>query len=280
MFVISDLHMGDGSAKDVLSRQAKESQLHRFLDEIERQGGQLLILGDLLELWRFDVQAVVTRWAEILDRFEDFGARFVPGNHDAALSDVVDRGQLHPFLQRLSRPYTQWIGDKRFRFMHGHEVDPFIPQHLEKWGQRLGLWAGWLEFNNDQCLTACDPVVDILLEMGEQAMYLWHWITRNVDHALHEELAVIYQEGLTRFKRGLRTRKMLSRFCHQRDNDDYDVAVVAHTHRAGIFNQWYFNSGCWTKPANNFLKIWPDGHVQVFDWDGRHAHANDTQVGT
>ena len=279
LFVISDLHIGDGSAKDMLCRQGKEQQLLRFLDFVEAQGGELLILGDLFELWRFDIRDVVSRWGPLLDRFDALKTKFIPGNHDVVLLDDSVDVTVHPFFARLCRPYMQRIGDKRFRFMHGHEVDPFIPKRLDKWGKRLGTWAGWVEMNSDLCLTACDPMVDVFLELGEQIIHVWQWITRNVNRTLHEELTLLSEEGLKRLKRGLRTRKMLSRFCRQRDDGAYDVAIVGHTHHAGYFNQWYYNSGCWTKPVNNFLKIWPDGHVEVFDWDGHQESVNQSLIG-
>lgn len=261
-----------------MCRHNKEVMLHRFLDWVETQGGQLLILGDLLELWRFDIEEIVTYWEPLFDRLNDLGTKIIPGNHDPLNPDDPTMTHLHPAFQNVVHSYVQRIGEQRFCFMHGHEVDPFIPQRLDIWGQRLGAWAGWLEFNSDLCLTVCDPVVDVLLELGEQAVHCWQWITRNVNHRLHDELAFLSCSGLNRFKRGLRSRKMLSRFCQQRDHGDYDVAVVGHTHRAGSFNQWYFNSGSWTKQVPNFLKIWPDGHVEVFDWDGRHEQSHQSPV--
>jgi predicted phosphodiesterase len=59
---------------------------------------------------------------------------------------------------------------------------------------------------------------------------------------------------------------MLRRYREDLHERLYDVAVVGHTHKAGRFSDWYFNSGSWTAHKNNFLCISPGGDVELFDW--------------
>jgi hypothetical protein len=71
---------------------------------------------------------------------------------------------------------------------------------------------------------------------------------------------------------------MLGRYQADRTDGLYDIAVVGHTHRAGTFGEWYFNSGSWTGPTNNFLRIAPDGRIRVFDWEEQGPRVNQTVV--
>jgi len=71
---------------------------------------------------------------------------------------------------------------------------------------------------------------------------------------------------------------MLERYGEDRTKDLYDVAIVGHTHRAGTFEDWYFNSGSWTGSHRNFLRISPDGNVAVFDWSAAGPQPNHTRV--
>jgi len=55
IFVVSDLHIGDGSAKDSLLKRDNQTLLYRFLDKVDHCRGRLIILGDL-----FGVMALFT----------------------------------------------------------------------------------------------------------------------------------------------------------------------------------------------------------------------------
>jgi UDP-2,3-diacylglucosamine pyrophosphatase LpxH len=47
IFVISDLHLGDGGARDNFEMGKKTPQLRAFLDHVGSEGGELFVLGDL-----------------------------------------------------------------------------------------------------------------------------------------------------------------------------------------------------------------------------------------
>lgn len=68
IYVVSDLHIGNGSAKDSFLKAGREDLFYRLLDEIECQQGQLILLGDFLELWRYRLEDVICRWHRLLDR--------------------------------------------------------------------------------------------------------------------------------------------------------------------------------------------------------------------
>jgi hypothetical protein len=148
--------------------------------------------------------------------------------------------------------------------MHGHELDPIISDRWESISPFLRPFIGALEFRSDTCLVTSDAVSDFLGEMAEKCLRIWHGITGNAESWASPAIVGMDDESMTRIKRPLRTRNMLTRFYHNRREGLYDIAVTGHTHKAGHFQDWYFNSGCWTQKRVSFLKISPEGRVQIF----------------
>jgi UDP-2,3-diacylglucosamine pyrophosphatase LpxH len=279
VFVISDLHIGDRSPRDNLCRGDRERLLDSFLDHVQNEDGQLVIIGDFFELLRYPLESILSRRADLLDRLADMETLYVPGNHDeAALALKNEAKPPHPFFRRMGPAFTQHIGDKRFKFMHGHEVDPFINAGVQSLGRMIGAVAYMFEFRQGTCLLSNDSVCDVLLEMGEQALRCWGWLTRGMNKALRECCHMMPAEKVTLLTRGVRTHRMLARYYEDKSDDFYDVAIVGHTHKAGTFGNWYFNSGSWTGPTNNYLRIAPDGDVGVFDWGPAGSQTNETII--
>ena len=133
LFVISDLHMGDGGPRDNFACGDREQQLDLFLDFVTEQGGELIVLGDLFEFWQMNLSKIVIRHKPLLDRLAAMNATYVLGNHDADFDHFIGTAFLaHPLFQRMCGPFERKIAGKRFKFMHGHEVDPF------NWGDTPG----------------------------------------------------------------------------------------------------------------------------------------------
>lgn len=279
MFVVSDLHIGDRSPRDNLRHGGREPLLDSFLDYVADQKGQLVILGDFFELLRYPLDSIIARRRKLLDRLARMGAVYVPGNHDESVIPLIDSGDSpHPFFDRMSHAFFQHVGDKRFKFMHGHEVDPLITPRIQSLGRTIGAIAYLLEFRQGTCILSNDAITDALLEIGEQAMELWNRITRRMNRALRECCRRMPAEKVTLLTRQIRTHRMLGRYHQDRVEGLYDVAIVGHTHKAGVFGDWYFNSGSWTGESNNFLRISPKGDIGVFDWGPRGPHLNNTSI--
>lgn len=273
LYVISDLHIGDGSSRDNLIKGGKADLLCRFLDEVEKRNGILVILGDFFELWRYSMEAILTAWHTLIDRIASMDLIYVPGNHDSLFDKPFRKHQsLHRIFESLHAPFVCTLGERTFKFMHGHEVDPIISDKLTHLIPAIRLLSGAFEFSPDRCLVTCDRFSDALLELGEQFLHGWHKLTRQLDMAIYEHLG-LSNDQIAWLKRPLRTHKMLARFFQQQDGL-YDITITGHTHKAGRFGQWYFNCGCWTQSVVNYLVIQPDGHVQVKNWNGKTSSYN------
>ena len=59
IFVISDLHMGDGGVRDNFTLGDRKKQLNLFLDHVASQQGELIIVGDLFEFWQMNLSSIV-----------------------------------------------------------------------------------------------------------------------------------------------------------------------------------------------------------------------------
>jgi len=80
---ISDLHLGDGSRTDDFHR---DEEFLKFLEFIEGQAQELIILGDLLELWQADLDRVLFTHSKVINRLLSLRNKvkvtYVVGNHD------------------------------------------------------------------------------------------------------------------------------------------------------------------------------------------------------
>ena len=259
--------MGDRSRSDNLCRANREALFDSFLQYVEDRQGQLIVIGDFLELLRYPLDRVIIRRRTFLDRLAEMDTVYVPGNHD---EDVIrfagTEGPPHPFFGGISHAFVQRIGDKRFKFMHGHEVDPFVNTGIQSVGRVIGSLAYLCEFHRGACLFSNDTVLDALEEAGEQLLGVWHCLRAGLRTALRESYSVLPAGRMRLLTRRIRTQRMLTRYYQDKAEGLYDVAFVGHTHKAGTFADWYFNNGSWTGPNNNFLNITPEGSVRVFDW--------------
>ena len=63
IFVISDLHIGDGGPRDNFGHKDSDrpGQLTEFLAHVKRENGKLIIIGDLFEFWQASFSKVIMR---------------------------------------------------------------------------------------------------------------------------------------------------------------------------------------------------------------------------
>ncbi|MBC8473622.1 MAG: UDP-2,3-diacylglucosamine diphosphatase [Candidatus Omnitrophica bacterium] len=80
---ISDLHLGDGSRTDDFNR---DKELLKFLEFVEDEAGELIIVGDLFELWQADMDRILFRHNEVVNKILSLRSKirvtYVVGNHD------------------------------------------------------------------------------------------------------------------------------------------------------------------------------------------------------
>jgi UDP-2,3-diacylglucosamine pyrophosphatase LpxH len=244
LYAISDLHFGDGGPRDNFAYGDHEKQLASFLDMVEDQRGQLVICGDLFELWQSNISRCLTKRVGILDRLARMGAIYILGNHDADLRYFIDSDWLtHPFFRTMCESYSTVIGDQQFHFIHGHSVDPYCAGDTPGIGRLTAIYSGLAEDKNgspmlDKYRTVEDKVVGRL----EKIVSLWERLCGKPDRFT----------ALNRALLGIAGREK--------------VIVCGHTHRPGHVGTLY-NTGTWAERVNSFVRIDPNGSASVYDWD-------------
>jgi len=147
LVVVSDLHLGDGGPRDDFRANAPLLQAALERHYLPR-GFALVLNGDIEELQRFPLAAVLRRWADLEDLFAEFGRRTalhrIVGNHDAALlrcpSERVP-GRPASAL-RLRR------GPDELFFYHGHQATLFFEHFNTVSGFLLRTFANALRIPN------------------------------------------------------------------------------------------------------------------------------------
>lgn len=273
IFVISDLHLGDGGVRDKFEAGGKTPQLWAFLDYVAGEGGELVILGDFFELWQMNLSALMLKRRALLDRLAAMDSVFVPGNHDVDLAHFIGTDFLrHPFFAHMRAPFTRQLGGRRFQFFHGHETDPFNAGDDPGFGRMLAIFSGVFEDENGSPLLATGQGVgDVLEQFGEAMLTLWRSGLATIKGSAPRPAAPARPSAaLTPAQDPDRLVEHVAGVRAHRETGEYDVAVLGHTHKAGRIGDWYYNSGSWLGPGNPFLRISPDGDVRYLEWqDGR-----------
>ena len=266
IYVISDLHIGDKSRKNIFVKSGREKLFERLLDHVEQENGQLIILGDFLELWWYKPYKVISSMRALLDRIDEMPVVFVPGNHDNEVLNIDETNRAyHPLFRKISGPFTQTIGSRRFRFMHGHEIDPFMPQRIDRCGRLFGSIAPVFRLTCCYKFVYSDFVSDLSLDVRERILKSWNKVSSKLLEKL-EHYGPFPAVQVSFIKHLLQDKTILSRHYREKGTGFYDVVVSGHTHRAAGVDDWYYNSGSWMGSTNDFILIEPDGKTEVLQW--------------
>jgi predicted phosphodiesterase len=203
-----------------------------------------------------------------LDRLARMQARYVVGNHDADLEDFIGGRLLnHPFFERMSGPFSRRIGSKQFKFMHGHELDPFNQDSTPGWGRILAILGGIIEDRKGSPLLSAGGFTEkSLLRVGRGFMWIWNMSVNRFEKGLSQQKTASFEDMLTPAQYPEKAKGILALYQKDRVAEGYDILVAGHTHKAGCKGGWYYNSGCWVGLRNNYLQIRPDGSVSVCEW--------------
>ena len=264
--MVSDLHIGSGKHRDNFSCTDKLGRFNQFLDMVEKEGGQLLILGDFMDLWRFSFKKILKTHDELIARLGEMDCYLIPGNHDLALGESSCRSDKYSLFDRVIAPFSLEIGDRDVAFWHGHEVDkmnkfihPSLGKTLAHSVMPLEMMAKGQVFNSDVFVEGCFQI---------EAFFIAVWNT--IVDAFSDADTVLEKLSMDAVRHSLsqnHNARRIRRFEQQAIKEGKTI-ISAHTHQAGIYDNWYFNSGSWTTTKSDFLKVWPSGRIDVLKWVG------------
>lgn len=257
------MHIGDGTGRENLC-PSRNILLDSFLDHVQDNAGRLIILGDFLELWWYKPQAILKARKELFDRIEKMDVTIIPGNHDTQIKNC---GIKHPLFNNISDPFIKKIGNNTFKFVHGHEVDPFMNSTIQKSFRAIGNFLPALrKLNQKLSADTQDQSSQFATHFSQQG----NSYIPPVDNRRDKTFLF--------FKRNIRDKQMISRFRLELENDRHDITVAGHTHDPGCVDNWYINSGSWTKKTNDFLLITPNGETEVLHWTRFGTQHNKKQL--
>jgi len=258
VYCVSDLHLGDGGPRDNFAVSDKMKQFLAFLDYVEEQKGRLIILGDLFEFWQANVSKVIMKHLWLLDRLAEMGVRYVLGNHDADLLYFCNSTMFrHTFFDRMVTEHEEIIGGQRFKFIHGHQADPYCASDTPGKGRISAIYSGiWEDRNGSPWVNKYQTVEEAVVGRMERVLSVVYRLLGRADRfkAMNRKLWALY----------------LCNLC------GYDTVVSGHTHRAGHIDTWLYNTGTWAERVNSFICIDAQGVVGVFDWINGCAVSNMT----
>lgn len=126
--IFSDLHMGNSGSNDDFQKNAK--MFNKVLSDYYLQRNyQLILNGDIEELYKFSYKKINDTWAETYDIFDKFNAEDrlfkLFGNHDYGL--IIHNHQKKKYLL-LESLILDYFGNKIFIY-HGHQTSKKLEQY-------------------------------------------------------------------------------------------------------------------------------------------------------
>jgi UDP-2,3-diacylglucosamine pyrophosphatase LpxH len=270
VWIVSDLHLGDGTPSDAFF--GKDGHLLAFLDEIDHQGGTLILDGDIVDVHQaWNLTRILRAHPEVFAAMSRFGREgrllYVIGNHDHELRPLRD-------VLAFETCDEVHVGDVML-VRHGHEYDPYILGMLDH-----GQWHTLLHHLVERWLGTW-----LRLPLGEFYTVpnrLMFWLSHK---------AVLVARGVQRLGRRLKiptpdADEIVANidfwcWCNAGDSmgifrpaladvtaSPWRVLACGHSHLPGVVRRdgkTYANSGSWTFAASQYL-VW-DGHdVRSLDW--------------
>lgn len=269
IYVISDLHLGDGTRSDSFGQ--KRDVLRDLLKEVQQHNGHLVIAGDLIDFHQgWSIDRVITAHAVLFRELSEFaknvGVTYIWSHLDYDLS-YFEELFLFQTCSSIHIPATDIAPS--IRIEHGFQYDPTITADLH-----------------------CHPKLYKLHHSIERFMDTWlrfplenfpTWENRLAFWGIHK-LAKIAQRFKDRpFGKTLQKwvdyacanqmgdgAQMWSNIQQALPNIEEDVLMTGHSHIPGnvqMLNHTYINTGSWTFDAACVTIInRRTGEITTKDW--------------
>lgn len=128
LIIFSDLHMGNGSKRDVFKKNAALFLMILKQYYLEK-GFQLILNGDVEELHKFNLHRIQTSWHAVYDLFDQFNKQDrlikIIGNHDRLLKSERN----YPLAHRLVDAIRLQLNDIPFFLFHSDQASDFYVKY-------------------------------------------------------------------------------------------------------------------------------------------------------
>lgn len=142
--LFSDMHLGDGGGADDFHKNAET--FLRMLDHYKKNGYDLILLGDIEELWQFQLDEIKDRYNNsVYQKIRAFGDDHIHrvfGNHDIDWHQFDDPAKNAPINNRCVVEALKMKGSQdniRILLVHGHQGSTESDKH--SWSSRFWVRA-------------------------------------------------------------------------------------------------------------------------------------------
>gem|GEM_PF-1775215 len=257
IYFISDTHLGDGTGAD---RFRYPRQLMELLARIESQPhAQLVLLGDIMELWACSLESVLVRHAPFFQAVGRIAATrpviYVVGNHDCL-----------PWYYFVGSSAGSLQMTERFRAaggnlvaLHGHQFDPFnrvtvaLDGHVKvPWTRKLVEVVGFLgRIGGPKAGNAIDDLSDVVSRAAaslEQLLPDWDAASRRNMRGLLKSAHGILQHESPGERGYPSEERIYEEGARALLSTGTRFVALGHTHHPLVraFPEGvYVNTGCW-----------------------------------
>ena len=267
--IFSDTHLGDGSGADDFHEN--EETFLKALDFYKENGYELILLGDIEELWQFPLNQIAGRYNDSVYRkiraFGDDHVYRVYGNHDLDWCQLDDPAKNNPIenkyaIEALKMRDSQ--GNIRILIVHGYQGSTESDKH--SWSSRFWVrlfrkvepFAKKLGFTRHPSATKSRIAKDY-----ERILYLWAkknkvllvcghshraiFSSKSYAERLKERIAELQNEILkNRSNKEIieRNRKEIKRLHEEFLEEKRKKRLIESAEPDGKPKPCYFNSGC------------------------------------
>lgn len=261
IITVSDVHLGE----DGFSKQ--DLQFSKFLEFIKddelKDGGHLVLLGDIFDFWRKDSAQIFEDYSdaiEVLFEFpKDINIHYVIGNHDFYLSEIPGYFNTRPF--KFFGPAADIKERHVFRFIHGYHLEVMANPYskdlnlYESLARRLSYHSGLI---------------------GRAASGIGHAISSLTrGEGDYQSSMMKRPESRLRGRNNAGDRLTSLAKCRSRClylGGAFDWLVYGHTHSPFLDPEsWTINTGSWGRGSSDskmwYLKI-QNGVPELAEWGG------------
>lgn len=270
VYVISDLHLGDGTFSDTFA--AKDKYLLDFLKKVEDEDATLVVAGDAVDFsqaWFFT--KILRAHGKVLGAFSALAAKdrlfYVLGNHDHDLQFYTD-------MLRIPVVHGVEIGQKTL-ILHGYEFDPVIGVDIDgsEWRTKMHhlverLLKTWIRLPLQHFYTRWNR---LSFWCFHKAIFFKRLQAELTDKLLGGDRLAAVEAQIRYWMLGQvgDPGGIWKQARHAVETGPYELVVSGHSHLPGIVNlpggRRYANTGSWTFRSATVLRI--EGElVQLRDW--------------
>jgi len=192
--VVSDVHLAEMTKDSEVDRNVDlEGRLseddRQFLDFLRyikthqlREGGDLVLLGDVVDLWRRDFAKALRECSVIFSELMDFESNkvkihYVVGNHDYYMLKLRNNLFKGTHFCNVAKSVRLSSGDKSFFFIHGYQLETLANPHYKS-------QTTYEEFAEHLCLHGDD--------IGHAADEVWNlWSRLTIWWKVYRKLASV-----------------------------------------------------------------------------------------